>query len=164
MNNNLVIKTNSKKEYFIDNNLNDIKIVVYTYPKFINVNTKSDENVFYINLKEFEELNLKDISDDVLENLKHNKVYSYAFYSNSYIEIYANEKNIEKLKENEDKYNNELIIKSNNENLKACYDNYDEINDAYLKLQEKYEDLKKDNAELEDKISYYENSLKDIIR
>ncbi len=164
MNNNLVIKTNSKKDYFIDNNLNDIKIVVYTYPKFINVNTKSDENVFYINLKEFEELNLKDISDDVLENLKHNKVYNYAFYSNSYIGIYANEKNIEKLKENEDKYNNELIIKSNNENLKACYDNYDEINDAYLKLQEKYEDLKKDNAELEDKISYYENSLKDIIR
>lgn len=164
MNNNLVIKTDSKKDYFIDNNLNDIKIVVYTYPKFINVNTKSDENVFSINLKEFEELNLKDISDDVLENLKHNKVYNYAFYSNSYIEIYANEKNIEKLKENEDKYNNELIIKNNNENLKACYDSYDEINDTYLKLQEKYEDLKKDNAELEDKISYYENSLKDIIR
>lgn len=140
MNDNLVIKTNSKKYYFINDNLNDIKIIVYTYPKFINVNTKSDEKVFYINLKEFEELNVKDIGDDVLENLKHNKIYSYAFYSNSYIEIYANEKNIKKLKENEDKYNNELISKNNNENLK------------------------KENEDLKDKINYYENSINDIIR
>ena len=103
MQDNLLIDTNTHYEYVIDNTLDNIKIEVETYPDFVTSHTKENAYVYRIILHQYG-VNAKNIFDDLVDNLKHNKVYNYNFIDNSIIKIYANEKNINILKNNIEKF------------------------------------------------------------
>ena len=133
MQDNLLIDTNTHYEYVIDNTLDNIKIEVETYPDFVASHTEYQNYIYRIVLNDYE-VNVKKIFDDFLQNLKHNKIYNYDFEDNSIIKIYANEKNINILKNNiEKEYKNIL------DNLSK-----QEID---RKLEEEFQDRKVELAE-----------------
>ena len=70
------------------------------YNKKITRNEIARITARYINVNNIEKG--KNIFDDLVENLKHNRIYNYNFRDSSSVKIYANEKNINK-KMNSDK-------------------------------------------------------------
>ena len=157
MQDNLLIDTNTHYEYVIDNTLDNIKIEVETYPDFVTSHTEYQNYIYRIVLNDYE-VNVKKIFDDFLQNLKHNKIYNYDFEDNSIIKIYANEKNINILKNNIDKEYNNIknqtdIIDDMNEKYDEIIDKYNELLDNYNILKEENNSLKEENQKLNDKIN-----------
>ena len=157
MQDNLLIDTNTHYEYVIDNTLDNIKIEVETYPDFVTSHTEYQNYIYRIVLNDYE-VNVKKIFDDFLQNLKHNKIYNYDFEDNSIIKIYANEKNINILKNNIDKEYNNIknqtdIIDDINEKYDEIIDKYNELLDNYNILKEENNSLKEENQKLNDKIN-----------
>ena len=157
MQDNLLIDTNTHYEYVIDNTLDNIKIEVETYPDFVASHTKENAYVYRIILHQYG-VNAKNIFDDLVDNLKHNKVYNYNFIDNSIIKIYANEKNINILKNNIEKEyenikNQTDIIDDINEKYDEIIDKYNELLDNYNTLKEENNSLKEENKKLNDKIN-----------
>lgn len=157
MQDNLLIDTNTHYDFVIDNTLDNIKIEVETYPDFVTSHTEENAYVYRIVLNEYE-VNAKNIFDDLVENLKHNKVYNYNFRDNSTVKIYANEKNINILKNNIEKEyenikNQTDIIDDINEKYDEITDKYNELLDNYNTLKEENNSLKEENQKLNDKIN-----------
>ena len=157
MQDNLLIKANTHYDFVIDNTLDNIKIEVETYPDFVTSHTEENAYVYRIVLNEYE-VNAKNIFDDLVENLKHNKVYNYNFRDNSTVKIYANEKNINILKNNIEKEyenikNQTDIIDDINEKYDEITDKYNELIDNYNTLKEENNSLKAENQKLNDKIN-----------
>lgn len=157
MQDNLLIDTNTHYEFVIDNTLDNIKIEVETYPDFVTSHTEENANVYRIILHQYG-VNAKNIFDDLVDNLKHNKVYNYNFRDNSIIKIYANEKNINILKNNIEKEyenikNQTDIIDDINEKYDEIIDKYNELLDNYNTLKEENNSLKEENKKLNDKIN-----------
>lgn len=145
MQDNLLIKANTHYDFVIDNTLDNIKIEVETYQDFVTSHTEENAYVYRIVLNEYE-VNAKNIFDDLVENLKHNKVYNYNFRDNSTVKIYANEKNINILKNNiEKEYEN---IKNQTDIIDDINEKYDEITDKYNELLNNYNTLKEENNSL----------------
>ena len=135
----LLIDTNTHYEYVIDNTLDNIKIEVETYPDFVTSHTEENASVYRIILHQYG-VNAKNIFDDLVDNLKHNKVYNYNFIDNSIIKIYVNEKNIN-------------ILKNNIEKEYEIIDKYNELLENYNTLKEENNSLKEENQKLNDKIN-----------
>lgn len=157
MQDNLLIDTNTHYEYVIDNTLDNIKIEVETYPDFVASHTEYQNYIYRIVLNDYE-VNVKKIFDDFLQNLKHNKIYNYDFEDNSIIKIYANEKNINILKNNIEKEyknikNQTDIIDDINDKYDEIIDKYNELLDNYNTLKEENNSLKEENQKLNDKIN-----------
>lgn len=157
MQDNLLIDINTHYDFVIDNTLDNIKIEVETYPDFVTSHTEENAYVYRIVLNEYE-VNAKNIFDDLVENLKHNKVYNYNFRDNSIVKIYANEKNINILKNNIEKEyenikNQTDIIDDINEKYDEITDKYNELLDNYNTLKEENNTLKAENQKLNDKIN-----------
>lgn len=157
MQDNLLIDTNTHYEYVIDNTLDNIKIEVETYPDFVASHTEYQNYIYRIVLNDYE-VNVKKIFDDFLQNLKHNKIYNYDFEDNSIIKIYANEKNINILKNNIEKEyenikNQTDIIDDINEKYDEIIDKYNELLENYNTLKEENNSLKEENQKLNDKIN-----------
>lgn len=157
MQDNLLIKANTHYDFVIDNTLDNIKIGVETYPDFVTSHTEENAYVYRIVLNEYE-VNAKNIFDDLVENLKHNKLYNYNFRDNSTVKIYANEKNINILKNNIEKEyenikNQTDIIDDINEKYDEITDKYNELIDNYNTLKEENNSLKAENQKLNDKIN-----------
>lgn len=157
MQDNLLIKANTHYDFVIDNTLDNIKIEVETYPDFVTSHTEENAYVYRIVLNEYE-VNAKNIFDDLVENLKHNKLYNYNFRDNSTVKIYANEKNINILKNNIEKEyenikNQTDIIDDINEKYDEITDKYNELIDNYNTLKEENNSLKAENQKLNDKIN-----------
>ena len=157
MQDNILIDTNTHYEYVIDNTLDNVKIEVETYPDFVTSHTEYQNYIYRIVLNDYE-VNVKKIFDDFLQNLKHNKIYNYDFEDNSIIKIYANEKNINILKNNIEKEyknikNQTDIIDDINEKYDEIIDKYNELLDNYNTLKEENNSLKEENQKLNDKIN-----------
>ena len=157
MQDNLLIKANTHYDFVIDNTLDNVKIEVETYPEFVTSHTEENASVYRIILHQYE-VNAKNIFDDLVENLKHNKVYNYNFRDNSTVKIYANEKNINILKNNIEKEyenikNQTDIIDDINEKYDEITDKYNELLDNYNTLKEENNSLKEENQKLNDKIN-----------
>lgn len=157
MQDNLLIDTNTHYDFVIDNTLDNIKIEVETYPDFVASHTEYQNYIYRIVLNDYE-VNAKNIFDDLVENLKHNKVYNYNFRDNSIVKIYANEKNINILKNNIEKEyenikNQTDIIDDINEKYDEITDKYNELLDNYNTLKEENNSLKAENQKLNDKIN-----------
>ena len=157
MQDNLLIKANTNYDFVIDNTLDNIKVEVETYPDFVTSHTENQDYVYRIVLHQYE-VNAKNIFDDLVENLKHNKVYNYNFRDNSTVKIYANEKNINILKNNIEKEyenikNQTDIIDDINEKYDEITDKYNELLDNYNTLKEENNSLKEENQKLNDKIN-----------
>lgn len=157
MQDNLLIDINTHYEFVIDNTLDNVKIEVETYPDFVTSHTEENANVYRIILHQYG-VNAKNIFDDLVDNLKDNKVYNYNFRDNSIIKIYANEKNINILKNNIEKEyenikNQTDIIDDINEKYDEITDKYNELLDNYNTLKEENNSLKEENKKLNDKIN-----------
>lgn len=157
MQDNLLIKTNANYEFIVDNSLNNVKIEVETYSDFIVPNAEKLDYVYRIYFDEFE-VNIRNVSDDLIENLKQNKIYNYDFLDKTLVKIYANEKNINILKSNlENQYENIKnqtdIIDDINEKYDEITDKYNELLDNYNALKEENNSLKEENQKLNDKIN-----------
>lgn len=157
MQDNLLIDANTHYEFVIDNTLDNIKIEVETYPDFVTSHTEENAYVYRIILHQYG-VNAKNIFVDLVDNLKHNKVYNYNFRDNSTVKIYANEKNINILKNNIEKEyenikNQTDIIDDINEKYDEITDKYNELLDNYNILKEENNSLKEENQKLNDKIN-----------
>ena len=164
MQDNLLIDTNTHYEFLIDNTLDNIKIEVETYPDFVTSHTEENAYVYRIILHQYG-VNAKNIFDDLVENLKHNRIYNYNFRDSSSVKIYANEKKINILKNNiEKEYENTENQNNIIEERNYYQNNYDELNEKYSEIIDKYNDLLEENNSLKEENEKLNNKINIITK
>ena len=163
MQDNLLIKANTSFDFIVDNTLDNVKIEVETYPDFVTSHTENMDYVYRIILNEYE-VNAKEVFEDLINNLKNNKIYNYNFIDKSVVKIYANEKNINILKNNIEKEYENIQKETNTiENYQNTIDElsekYSELLESYNTLKEENNTLKEENQNLNDKLNIINKTL-----
>lgn len=145
--------------YVVDKNIKNIKIEVNYYNESIKPLIYEDEALIRID-NEAEEIDFSMVNI-IIDNLKNKKIYNYETYYNYEVKIYANEKNINKLKTNIDElYEEEEHYYSE---LNSCYENNSELHRELEDLQDKFYEKENEIDELQRELTDYKDKIKDLL-
>ena len=92
-----------------DNSLtNQVRVRIDYYTIANDVEIVEDNNEIYLNYEVVDNINIKEITDSVINNLKDGKIHAYDKLNRLSMTITTSKKNIQKIKDNYQKYQDEL--------------------------------------------------------
>lgn len=104
MNDSLFIHNyNGNINYEVDPNMsnNEVKLVLSYYSNTITPKVnKNDDNTYSIGVIQSKYFRMQDYTDDIINNLKKKRVYTYYGVNDINVSVFASEENINKIKEN----------------------------------------------------------------
>lgn len=87
--------------YVADDSLTDqVRVRVDYYSDFNAVKLVEEDNEVYLNYDVIDTINIKEITDDIINNLKNNKFNTYYDLGNVYMTVTTSQENINKIKNN----------------------------------------------------------------
>lgn len=167
----------SEAEYIVDNTLgNKLKVEVDYYKDYTEVLLPTEVNSTFIYYEKPYLLINSHLLSVMIEDLKHKKIYNYGMLNEITIRIYATEQNIQILKENSQKKEDEYMHERE-EDEKYCsrelrdYEGQisqlelekEKLQNKNMELENEKETLQSSNMEYQSKIEDYKRRLQEII-
>lgn len=92
-------------EFIVDDSMtNQVRVRIDYYPIANDVRLVEDNHEVYLDFKVVESLNIKDITDSIIRDLKHNKLHTYDQLGRVSMTITTSQDNINKMQDNYDKH------------------------------------------------------------
>ena len=92
-------------EFIVDDSMtNQVRVRIDYYPIVNDVRLVEDNHEVYLDFKVVESLNIKDITDSIIRDLKHNKLHTYDQLGRVSMTITTSQDNINKMQDNYDKH------------------------------------------------------------